>query len=345
MTSALIRGAYRRVFMAAFVFCASLTGQAQEERSGHERVQEIPLNKGWNAIYLEVEPADSAPAKVFAGLPVDKVASLFQAPSTNQFVTDPGVDLFKGQGWGVWYAPSSPEAFLKSLDAINGNRAYLIHATKECRWRASGSVEFVPVRWQPDAFNFVGFPVRAQGAPTFAQFFEGSSAHRGQTLYRLVNGRWKKVSQPASESMRSGEAFWIYTKGSSDYQGPLKVETISNQGLVLGRGAAQVTLRNQSPHPLGTTVEHVPASGPAVPLSILVTAYGNPAAPVAALPTRMPAGSWSQPLPPLEAGSAIAIPLECRSAEMLAPRQASLLKITSDLGTEVWVPVSAYKRD
>ncbi len=320
-------------------------GLADDQNPGHLRTQEIALHAGWNAVYLEVAPVAAAPAEVFAGLPVNRVATLFENPASNQFVTDPSVDLFKGRGWGVWYAPGLPEAFLKSLDTINGNRAYLVHAKSACQWRVSGQVEFAVTKWQPDAFNLVGFSVRTQGGPTFEQFFAGSKAHRGQTIYRLVDGRWKQVLQPSAESLRSGEAFWIFCKGPSDFQGPLRAETASRQGLLLGRGTAEVIVRNECPHPLTATVRHVPGDGSPLPLSILVTVYGNVAAPVMSVAARMPAGAWEQPLPTMEAAGAVAIPFECRVAEMLRARQGSLVQITTDLGTETWIPASGFRDD
>ena len=312
--------------------------------TGHQRVQEIALSAGWNAVYLAVQPTDTAPEKVFAGLPVDTVASLFENPVSNQFVTDPSVDLLKSQGWGVWYAPGKPEAFLKSLDGILGNRAYLIHAKSACSWKASGNALMPAVTWRPDAYNFVGFGVRSQGGPTFAEFFAGSKAHTGQAIYRLSEGRWKKVLQPSAETMKAGEAFWIYTKGASSYQGPLGIETVSRAGLLLGRGADQMIFRNTCGHPLSPAIQQVPGTdNAALPLSFVVKTFGSATQPVAATPVKMPAGAWEQALPPLEAGTAIAVPMECRSSELLKPKQGSLLKVTTDLGTEAWVPVNGFR--
>ena len=312
--------------------------------SGHQRVQEIALSAGWNSVYLAVEPVDAAPEKVFAGLPVDTVATLFENPVSNQFVTDPSVDLFKSQGWGVWYAPGKPEAFLKSLDAVNGNRAYLVHAKSACSWKATGNALMPAVAWRPDAYNFVGFGVRSQGGPTFAQFFAGSKAHTGQAIYRLAEGRWKKVLQPAGETMKAGEAFWVYTKGASDYQGPLGIETVSRSGLLLGRGADQMIFRNTCGHPLSPAIQQVPGKdASALPLSFVVKTYGSAAQPVASTPVQMPAGAWEQALPPLEGGKAIAVPMQCRASELLKPKQGSLLKVTTDLGTEAWVPVNGFR--
>lgn len=335
----------RRVLALAVMAAGILSAEADDAAAGHRRVQEIALSKGWNAVFLEVEPSDGLPERAFAGLPVDRVATWYGGPVSNQFVTDPGVDLFKSKGWSVWYAPGLPEAFLKSLDVIEGNRAYLIHARQACQWRAAGRALPTQVTWRADAFNFVGFPVRSPGGPTFAQFFAGSKAHAGQAIYRLADGRWRRVLQPAAESMRSGEAFWIFCKGPSHYQGPLRVETASRLGLLLGRGAGEVILRNASPHPLGAGISHVPGDAFPLPLSILVRAYGSAAAPVTPVPVSMPAGAWDQPVPPLETGASLAIPLECRGAEMGRAKQGSLLKITSDLGTEHWVPLLGFRDD
>jgi hypothetical protein len=340
-----VLGAYARSFVLPSILVAgSVCLHAEDEFPGHQRSQEIQLHKGWNAVYLEVDPANDAPATVFSGVPVDKVATLFKNPDNQQFVTDPSIDLSTAQGWGVWYAPELPEAFLKSLDAIDGNRAYLIHAKSDCQWRPTGRVTGDAVTWQPDAFNFTGFPVAAVGGPTFAQFFAGSKAHKNQTIYRLVNGRWKQVLQPTAETMRSGEAFWIYCKGSSDYQGPLRVET-SGFGLALGQGPANLTLRNEAPHPLTPTIQHVPGDASPLPLSILIKTYGDPNAPVKTVPANLPAAAWQQALPALEIAGAIEIPFECRSGELLRPLQGSLLKITTDLGTETWVPVTGRRDD
>ncbi len=338
----LVRSCVRLVPLAVILLAGHAAGQALP---GHQRTQEIPLKSGWNAVFLEVEPADSTPAKVFAGLPVDRVATLFESPVANEFVTDPGVNLFKGGGWAVWYAPGLPEAFLKSLDAIQGGRAYLIHARQACRWQPVGrSMDSAP-RWRSDAFNFVGFPVKSPGGPTFAEFFAGSKAHRGQIIYRLVDGRWKKVLQSSAESMLSGEAFWIYCKGGSDYQGPLRVETGTRAGILLGGGPGKLVLRNESTHPLAAVVEQVPGNSPPPPLSFLIRILGDPADPVTQSAVRMPAGAWQQALPPIETGAAFALPLECRRLEMSQPDQSSLLKITTDIGTVSWVSVHAYRDD
>jgi hypothetical protein len=87
----------------------------------------------------------------------------------------------------------------------------------------------------------------------------------------------------------------------------------------------------------------VPGDASPLPLSILIKTYGDPNAPVKTVPANLPAAAWQQALPALEVAGAIGIPFECRSGELLKPLQGSLLKITTDLGTETWVPVSGRR--
>lgn len=330
------------VFWLVLVLAPSARGQVE---NGWKRTQVLSLSKGWNAVFLEVEPTELLPEKVFSGSPVDKVATWFARPSSHWYFSDQEIDLSKSAGWSIWYASDLPESFLGTLDAIYGNRSYLIHATQSCSVVVKGRTLPTKVEWRPDAFNFVGFPLKSVGAPTYGEFFAGSDAHRDQAIYRLVSGRWKKVVSPATTMMKKGEAFWIHCEGASDYQGPLTVEVTSSQGLLLGSGVGQVVLRNSSPNPISPVIEHLVGEGPAVPLSIVVTVYGDLADPVGAVGAEKPASGWTQDIPPLEEGAAIAVPFECRKADMSQPEQGSMLKFSSDLGTEVWVPVTALRDD
>ena len=311
-----------------------------------QRVQIIELNKGWNAVYWEVAPLESEPDRVFANLPVDMAATFFPgSTSSEQFITNPGINLTKSRGWGVWFAKDRPEAFLGSLGAIYGQQAYLVHAKSAIQWNLTGTVVPSVTRWRSDAYNLVGFGVRSQGAPSFAEFFDGSAAHRQQSIYRLVNDNWKKVTQADAESMRSGEAFWIYCKGSSDFQGPLRVELPLSGGLMLSGDPGAVILRNQTGNPLTATFERVASGGNELPVSMVMTMYGDPANPVKSVTVAKPTAPWTQELPALEAGKAFAVPFESRSAEMTSSAQGALLKVTTDLGSEYWVPVYGFRPD
>lgn len=315
-----------------------------------DRTQTIALEEGWNSIFLEVQPEERDPSKLFAGLPVDIVASFYAPPRPTQFVSDPEADLFREAGWGVWYAPDRPDTFLTTLFAIYGARAYLIHAEADFEWDPVGAVMMEPIQWRPDSFNLVGFGVDRLAPPTFAQFFEGSSVHGVDRIYRLNEGRWKRVTDPAEAVMRSGEAFWIYCEGASDYQGPLRVTTMLRHGLVPSEREDTLKFRNLTGHPIVPTLEHVPTNNEPVPLSLVIqTTDPEPVGAIASM-TRyvsvpQPAGSWEFTFPPLEAGAGMGVPMEARIEEMTSYFHSSLLKISTDLGTEQWVPVSTLRQD
>lgn len=309
------------------------------------RTQTIQLQRGWNAVFLEVYPENPEPAVVFSGTPVDIAASHFTRSASAQFISEPGSDMFRKAGWGVWYSEARPEAFLKSLHAIHGQQAYLLHSKSDFTWQVSGSVTVSEVRWQPNAYNLVGFSVHATAAPTFNQFFKGSAAHQHNRIYRLQNGTWRRVNDPTAENMRSGEAFWIYCQGNSTYQGPLRVETTTQHGVVLASGADSIICRNQTTHPITPTVEHVVIGTNSLPLALVVQMIGAENEPMRGVTTPLPDGNWIQPLPPLEPQVSFRVPLRLRHREASVEAQGSLLKVSTDLGTEVWIPIIGIRKD
>ncbi|MFT5408687.1 MAG: hypothetical protein ACI9NC_001397 [Verrucomicrobiales bacterium] len=320
-------------------------GQAATANEGLTRTQEIGLKKGWNAIYLEVQPDDSDPGEIFRDLPIDKVATYFGSKDSVQFVTDPSIDLFENLGWAMWYSEARPDAFLTSLSAIYGRRAYLVHAKTDVQWQVKGTPLPDETEWRVDQLNLVGFPIVSPGAPSFAEFFAGAKGPRTDRIYRMVNGSWQKLGSPASTPMRSGEAFWIFCDAPTSYEGPLTVETKLRRGLILPDGAGDsLVFRNVSENPLEITVEHLTPLEPPVPLSIDVKVVGAPSTPVQTGAIPQPAGAWSETFV-LRAGGSVALPFRARTAEMTRSFQASLLRITTDLGTESWVPVYATRSD
>jgi hypothetical protein len=55
--------------------------------------------------------------------------------------------------------------------------------------------------------------------------------------------------------------------------------------------------------------------------------------------------AWTQDLPPLEAEGAVAVPLQLQAELLEREQHESLLKVTSDLGTVIWVPVTSVRED
>jgi hypothetical protein len=209
----------------------------------------------------------------------------------------------------------------------------------------TGLAQMPDIKWRPDAYNFVGFSVVSAGAPTFAQFFGPSSAHAHNRIYRIQNNTWRQLTAPDSAAMRPGEAFWIYSDGPSSYEGPLRAETTLHGEVVLGFGTEDLVLRNDTDHPVTPTIEHVPAGDHPVPLGLEMKVLSGPNAPVQTALVPLSAGAWSQNLPALEAGKAVAVPLNVQVDKLETGQHESLLKITTDLGTVIWVPVTAIRED
>lgn len=326
-------------FVIAVVCVQSVYGAAL-------RTQVFELKKGWNAIHLDVDPQVRDPEVVFADTSVDIVASYESPALAQQFESDPAADLISELGWATWYAPSRKDSFLSELGAIYGGSVYLVHAGSDVTVSVEGAVSCVPLVWVADSYNLVGFSLDLQAPPTFAEFFGGSAAHKDSSIYRLTGGVWKKIIDPANTAMRSGEAFWIYSNGPSTYQGPLAV-TAGIGGLIALRNGKMedVVLKNCSTYPLTPRIEYVVPEGEQLPLSIVVDVVGGVWEAVQQTMADLGNASWAVDLPPLEVGAGLKIPLAVQPDKMNTAEAHSLLCIKSDLGTEIWVPVSATRED
>ncbi len=324
----------RLLAIAALLAFITFTASA-----GITRTQTITLRKGWNSVFLQVAPLNPDPSVVFLNTPVSIVATYLAAHSSVEFVQNPGEIPFKKEGWGVWYAPSRSDAFLSSLAAVNGNRAYLIFSQQDYTLNLQGNVAFEAPRWKSDSFNLIGFCLDDQSPPTFEKFFAGSAAHRSSRIYQLVNDQWTLVIDPVRSTMKSGEAYWIFCKGGSDYQGPLTTKVVSGRGMIFGTtGESHLVFINQSGDPLNVRVETI--SSGELPLSYLVRGVSESS--IENVAFDLPP---NHSLPVIEAGKTAALWLKLRRAQMTGSSQSTLLKISTDNGVQVWIPATGTRTD
>lgn len=301
--------------------------------------QHFQLVPGWNAIWLEVQPADNSSDRVFGGLPVASVWTRAERLSSVDFIQDPSEQLFNEPGWLGWFHPSRPEAFLGNLFTVQANRAYLIRLTNSApvNWSVIGRPSLRAAQWVPDAYNLRGLPVDPAAPPTFLSFFRPSPAHydsatgRLQKIYRLSGGQWTLVAP--GDTIASGEAYWIYTKGASDYVAPLQVSVDLGDGLDYGLELTELNLRlaNRTSTSINATVQESDQSGPAA----LSYFQFHPTL----------GGQWpalSAPLAVLSAaGSETRLRLAARRQNIGGASYASILRIRDGVGTRILVPVSA----
>lgn len=299
--------------------------------------QAVALHPGWNAVFLEVQPEQQAPAEVFKNLPVASVWAWIPRTSPVQFIQNPGEELALDQGWHVWFPPSAPEkAPLVNLGAILADGAYLVELAGDApvTLTVRGSIAASRRRWVPNSFNLVGFGIDPAGPPTFGAFFRPSPAHAGQAIFRLgTDGAWAAVNSPDTTPMRPGEAFWIYTKGTSDYGGPLSLRLDIGDALEFPLVAREreFTLRNATGTTRSVVMSVVGATAP-VPLSRRRLApTGERIWPALEEANRVT----------LEPGAEAPVTLAVRRAEVAAGGTAGVLQITDGEGSLLRVPLAA----
>lgn len=317
--------------LALWEVCA-VTAQADTRRT-----QSIALVKGWNAVYLQVTPVNGDPSVIFANTPVTIATTFLAALGTVEFIQNPETIQWKKEGWVAWYAPERPDAFLSSLSTLSGNRAYLIFSQRDFTWEVAGEVTFVRPRWKSDSFNFIGFGLDAQFPPTFAKFFSGSAAHQPNRVYRLVNDQWTLVANPNVARMRAGEAYWIFCKGGSEFEGPLQLRFSGVEDIFFGgQGEASMALANRSPDPFSVKVE----TDGDLPLSYIVRGITE-----GRMDDLLLEFSALHQLPSLEPGQKTGLWLKLRRERMTQTRQSTLLKISTDSAVELWVPLTGTRSD
>lgn len=299
------------------------------------RTQRFDLRKGWNAIFIQVEPESSEPGNVFASAPIDVVASFLPTRSSVQFISDPDEEPWNTPGWSVWYAPSRPDSFLSTMGAVIPHRSYLVHATENAEWSVSGTVQFHRHTWQPNGYNFLGFPVDAQAAPTFASLFENSSH---QSVFRLTDGNWLQVTDHATTVVQPGEAYWVRCDGRSTWQGPLEVELTGVHSLNFGDSSDTISLtfHNRSNLPFAVQIE------------LLTEDEGLPLAQVLrdrdSLQLSYPDLQPVMVLADLESGRSQDLRLHLKREKMTKREQACLLRISA-AGIVQILPVTATRSD
>jgi hypothetical protein len=304
--------------------------------------QSFVLQPGWNSVYLEVQPADNSAATVFTNLPISSVWTRAGRVSSAEFIQDASEDLFNQPGWLVWFNPARPDAFLGNLFAVLANHAYLIHVTNSTTvtWNVSGRPSLRRLDWVPDAYNLRGLAVDPSSSPMFLNFFRPSAAHfdpvsgQLQKIFRLSPaGQWTLTAP--TDAIKSGEAYWIFCKGASDYAAPLDAQVDLGDGLDFGLTLSELNLRvrNFTGNSLNAMIQEMSPSGPGA----LAYYRFDPAAGVQWLD--LPTPLVVSPGPNAE----VRLRLAVRRQNVNGANYTSLLQITDGAGTRLLVPVNANK--
>jgi|GEM_PF-460843 len=216
--------------------------------------QTIRLRPGWNAVFLEVQPEPDSAETALADLPIESVWAWNRTFETVQYIIDPASLVPEQPEWLTYFPPERPESALTNLFGLRGGRAYLIKlaGTSPVDWVVTGQPVYRRIDWMRDSYNLAGFYVGEEDPPTFSEFFAPSTAHRDLNIYRLsAAGRWQKVASPGVETVRRGEAYWVYSSAPSDYTGPVTVDFEQGQSVDFSSFLNETVLqiRNESTAP------------------------------------------------------------------------------------------------
>jgi hypothetical protein len=195
-----------------------------------ERTQVIQLEKGWNAIYLEVTPKiETQNISTFvqstiaqnSTIPIEMITAYFPLNSSIAYIDSPDEEIWKKAGWKTWIRDDLEESFLTNLYSLEAGKAYLIRSSKSFVWTISGEVEKIRTVWQPNNFTFTGFQVGDEDV-SFYTLFE-DTALKNTVVYGLQEGKWEKLSL-LDEAIAKGKAYWIFNTGIDNFQGTVELD-------------------------------------------------------------------------------------------------------------------------
>ncbi len=239
-----------------------------------ERIQEIKLEKGWNAIYLEVTPQIEKQNLSAFLMPtassIEMIATYYPKSSSVEYISDPSNIGWKKASWHRWVRDDLPEAFLSNLYDLEANQGYLVKVSSALVWRVKGKVVYNQKPWQPNSFNLIGFKVKNNFSSFYQILQENTSATAliNSPIYSLVNGSWTEINI-VDEPVQENRAYWVYSDNTAEFQGTLKLD--------IAHGASKlnfldivnnqtVSLINTSSNPISVVVSLEDNS---VPLSLM----------------------------------------------------------------------------
>lgn len=306
-------------------------------RAGQWVQQTFALQAGWNALWLEVEPTNGAIEQVFGSLPIESAWTFRTRESALDFIQDASEPVWNRDRWLSWVPTGQPGALANELFVVNRHRAYLVKLTAAANLVVTGTPALRSTTWVPDAYNLRGFPVDPGAPPTFEEFFSPSAAHfdavtrRLQPIYRLSSaGAWQLVS--GSDQMESGVAYWVFSRGGSDFSAPFRAEMVLGLGELdfgLETGEFELRTHNLRGTPLTATVAELGAPGPT---ALAVAGSSNVGERTwTALP-----GLLSRPH---ESGQGQSLVLAARRQSITSLVYESVLELRDNVGTRHLVPV------
>jgi len=314
--------------------------------SGHAQYasQSVTLAKGWNAVYLQVEPADARCEVVFGDWPVASVSLYNMAELYDRYVDNPSEPLNSPDDFLTW-SPGVP-AGANGFNQVVAGQSYLIYAKAGCARTLTGRPAVPRIQWVPstNACNLVGF--RCDGSATFGTYLSGAGFDAGKLEVYAVSGtnsarptllRVGGFSGLNTARVEAGKSYFVACDKVSSFSGPVKVFPEGTGGLSFPTNSAYQTLRMKN------------ENGAALTVTLALT--GSAAAPSGAqpvLPSLLAFDGQAGWLPlttlarTLQAGEEWSLTLALDRATMAdGPLYGGVLVCSDSAGGRVEIPLSA----
>ena len=331
--------ALKRLVLAGF-----LGGLGAAAGYGQYAQQTVTLAKGWNAVYLQVEPDDSRCAVVFGDWPVASVSLYNMAHLYAQFLESPSEPVSSPVEFLTW-SPGMP-AGANGFNQVLAGQSYLVYAQASCVRTLRGRPSVPRIEWIPgtNACNLVGF--RSAGGATFGSYLAGAGFDASQLAVYSVGGT--NGSKPTlvrvggftgldTVPIEAAKSYFIACDKVSSFSGPVKVFPEGTGGIHFPTNSAYQSLRMKNEHGSALTVSLA-----------LVPSAAAPAGGVPALPT-LQAFDYIEGWMPLtnrvrtlQAGEEWSLPLAVDRTGMVSGQPYGGVLVCSDsAGGRVEVPLVA----
>ncbi len=201
--------------------------------------QTFLLLPGWNSVYLEVDPVDSAADAVFETQPVGGIERVWAWLPSNgggecSDPLDPGCGAQTDTAWVVWLPPENPSSVVNSLSTVRGGRVYLIKSRAVASLKVVGKPSVSSVPWRT-GINLAGFHVDPENVPTFGTYLAPSAMHDGAEVYAMnPAGTLARIANLESP-IAPKRGYWVSSAGATDYDGPLSIAGSARFGFLYGR--------------------------------------------------------------------------------------------------------------
>lgn len=234
------------------ILCAACAGGVALGAFATHVAETLTLSAGWNAIYLESTPEDSACEDFFADLPVTKVGAYVSDAydDTEQYNSDGTERNQKPVSYRLWQRDGR-----STLDSLTGGRAYLVLAEEACRKTFYGVPQAPRFTWRrasatdnETVVNLVGVSLQPAAKPLASAYFkEGPYGPKG-AVYQVSgtgeNPVFKAPFSTSSAKVEPGRAYGVTAAASGRWPGVIALSsTAVDGGVFFEAGANKADIR------------------------------------------------------------------------------------------------------